>query len=197
LKIFCFPAFAALLGFLSLAAPVLALEEFKSGVFDPPRVAPEFQLQGSNGSPVSLSTYKGKVVVVAFGFSSCPTICPVTMAKLSQVWKDLGPLADHVQTLFISVDSERDTPERLRKFVTPFHPSFIGLTGTEQDLAKVRESYGIIAQKVASKNKALEYEVHHSSSLHVIDREGKLRVLIPFGTTEADVVHDLKLLLAE
>ena len=119
------------------------------------------------------------------------------MAKLSQVWKDMGPQSENLQTLFISVDPDRDSPERLREFVTPFHPSFIGLTGTEQELASVRKSYGIIAEKVASKNKQLGYEVHHSSSLHVIDREGKLRVLIPFGTTEADIVHDLKVLLAE
>jgi protein SCO1/2 len=187
----------ALYFLVAVAAPVFAAEEFKSGVFDPPRAAPDFELQGSNGATVSLSSYKGKVVIVEFGFSSCPTICPVTMAKLSQVWKDLGSQANEVQTLFISVDPERDTPERLRKFVTAFDPSFIGLTGTEQELAKVRESYGIIAEKVASKNKQLEYEVHHSSFLHVVDRAGRLRVLIPFGTTEADVVHDLKILLAE
>lgn len=182
---------------IAISATAFAADEFRAGVFDPARAAPDFQLQGSNGAPVALSSYKGKIVVVAFGFSSCPTICPVTMAKLSQVWKDLGAESENVQTLFISVDPDRDTPERLRDFVTPFHPSFLGLTGTNEELAKVRKSYGIIASKVASKNKELGYEVHHSSSLHVIDREGKLRVLIPFGTTEADIVHDLKILLAE
>jgi protein SCO1/2 len=181
----------------ALSAVASTAEAFRAGVFDPPGAAPEFRLQGSNGTPVALSSYKGKVVLVAFGFSSCPTICPVTLAKLSQVWKELGPQSEKLQTLFISVDPDRDTPERLREFVTPFHPSFIGLTGTEPELASVRNSYGIIAEKVASKNKELGYEVHHSSSLHVIDREGKLRVLIPFGTTEADIVHDLKVLLAE
>ena len=180
-----------------LSGPVFAAEPFKSGVFDPPRAAPDFQLPGSNGKSVSLSAYKGKVVIVEFGFSSCPTICPVTMAKLSQVWKTLGPQAEQVQTLFISVDPARDTPERLRQFVTHFHPSFIGLTGTEPELAKVRESYGVIAAKVSSKEKPLEYDMHHSSSLHIVDRTGKLRILIPFGTTEADIVHDLKILLAE
>lgn len=188
---------AAICSAALLAMPVFAAEPFKSGVFDPPRQVPEFELQGSNGKPVALSAYKGKVVIVEFGFSSCLTICPVTLAKLAQVWKDLGPLAENVQTLFISVDPARDTPERLRQFVTRFHPSFIGLTGTEQELAKVRESYGVIAAREESKNKALGYEVHHSSSLHVIDRTGKLRILIPFGTSAADVVHDLKVLLAE
>jgi protein SCO1 len=113
------------------------------------------------------------------------------------VWKDLGPQADDLQMLFISVDPARDTPERLREFVTAFHPSFIGLTGTEQQLKPVRDIYGVVAQKAASENKKIGYEVHHSSSLHVVDREGKLRVLIPFGTAAADVVHDLKVLLAK
>jgi protein SCO1 len=180
-----------------LSAAAAAADQFRSGVFDPPRAAPEFSLAGSNGAQVALSSYKGKVVLVVFGFSFCRTICPVTLAKLSQVWKNLGAQNENLQTLFISVDPARDTPERLREFVTPFHPSFIGLTGTEQELASVRESYGIIAAKVEPKNKGADYAVHHSSSLHVIDREGKLRVLIPFGTTEADIVHDLKVLLAE
>ena len=182
---------------VGLAVPALAAEQFKSGVFEPPRVAPEFQLQGSNGAQVALSRYKGKVVVIAFGFSHCPKICPVTLGKLSQVWKDLGPQANDLQMLFISVDPARDTPERLREWVTIFNPSFIGLTGAEQQLAKVREIYGVVAKKAVSENEKLGYEVHHSSSLYVVDREGKLRVLIPFGTAAADVVHDLKILLAK
>ena len=141
------------------------------------------------------------LLVVALAFvpssQSLVFVQQSVIAKLSQAWKTLGPQSENLQTLFISVDPARDTPERLRQFVTPFHPSFIGLTGTEQELAKVRESYGIITAKVEPKNKEADYEVHHSSSLHVIDREGKLRVLIPFGTTEADIVHDLKVLLAE
>lgn len=188
---------AALSLLVGLAVPAFAAEQFKSGVFEPPRVAPEFKLQGSNGAQVALSRYKGKVVVVVFGFSYCQTICPVTLAKLSQVWKDLGPQANDLQMLFISVDPARDTPERLREFVTFFNPSFIGLTGTEQQLGEVRDIYGVVAKKAVSENKKLGYEVHHSSSLHVVDREGKLRVLIPFGTAAADVVHDLKVLLAK
>jgi protein SCO1/2 len=188
---------AALLLLLSLAAPAFAANQFKSGVFEPPREAPEFQLQGSNGAQVALSRHRGKVVVIAFGFSHCPKICPVTLGKLSQVWKDLGPLANDVQMLFISVDPARDTPERLREWVTLFHPGFLGLTGTEEQLRQVRGTYGVAAKKAVSENKELGYEVHHSSSLYVVDREGKLRVLVPFGQAAADVVHDLKVLLAQ
>ena len=182
---------------VGLAAPAFAAEPLKSGVFEPPRVAPEFQLQGSNGAQVALSRYKGKVVVIAFGFSYCQTICPVTLAKLSQVWEALGPQADDLQMLFISVDPARDTPDRLREFVTSFHPSFIGLTGTEPQLGQVRDIYGVVAKKAISEDKKLGYEVHHSSSLYVVDREGKLQLLIPFGKTAADVVHYLKILLAK
>jgi protein SCO1/2 len=192
-----FHAIASLALVVGLAAPGFAAEQFKSGVFEPPRLAPEFKLPGSNGAEVALSRYKGKVVVIAFGFSHCKTICPVTLAKLSEVWKTLGPQADALQMLFISVDPARDTPGRLREFVTLFHPDFVGLTGTEPQLKQVRDIYGVVAQKAASENKKIGYDVHHSSSLHVVDREGRLRVLIPFGTAAADVVHDLRVLLAK
>jgi protein SCO1/2 len=182
---------------VSFTAAAPGAETFKSGVFDPPRVAPDFELRDSNGAPATLARHKGKVVVMAFGFTYCQKICPVTLAKLSQVFKELGPQAKDVQVLFITVDPERDTPERLREFVTFFDASFIGATGTPEELDKVREEYGVIAKKAVSENKKLGYEVHHSSSLYVVDRSGKLRVLIPFGTTAADVVHDLKLLLAK
>jgi protein SCO1/2 len=99
--------------------------------------------------------------------------------------------------LFITVDPERDTPERLREFVTFFNPTFVGATGDAGQLDAVREAYGVVARKAVSENKKLGYEVHHSSSLYVIDREGKLRLLMPFAETAADVVHDLKLLLAK
>src|SRR5688572_14348698 len=117
---------SALALLVGLAAPAFAAEQFKAGVFEPPRAAPEFQLQGSNGEEVALSRYKGRVVVIAFGFSHCPKICPVTLGKLSQVWKDLGPQANDLQMLFISVDPARDTPDRLREWVALFHPGFIG-----------------------------------------------------------------------
>lgn len=173
-----------------------AAEAFKGGVFEPPHAAPDFELRGSDGAPATLARFKGKIVVVAFGFSYCPKVCPVTLAKLSEVFRELGPQGKDVQVLFITVDPARDSPERLKEFVSFFNPGFIGATGTSEQLEKVQKDYGVVATKVASENKKLGYEVHHSSSLYVIDREGKVRVLVPFGSTAADVVHDLKLLLA-
>jgi protein SCO1/2 len=187
---------ATLLLVIGLGSGVAGAEEFKGGAFDPPHAAPDFELRGSDGAPATLARFKGKIVVVAFGFSYCQKVCPVTLAKLSQVFKELGPAGKDVQVLFITVDPERDSPERLKEFVTFFNPGFIGATGTPEQLEKTRQDYGVVATRVASENKKLGYEVHHSSSLFVIDRAGKVRVLEPFGGTAADVVHDLKLLLA-
>ncbi len=184
---------------LLLASPAIGADgnAFESGVFEPPRAAPDFVLQGSHGSPVVLSKLRGKVVVLAFGFSYCPRICPVTLARLSEVFKNLGPAASEVQVLFVTVDPERDTADRLREFLQFFHPSFLGVTGDDEHLKAVRREYGILATKAASESKKLGYEVHHSSSIFLIDREGKLRVLVPFGRPPESISHDIKLLLAK
>jgi len=169
--------------------------DFKTGVFDPPSAAPEFQLAGSKGSPVSLNKFRGKVVALAFGFSYCQRVCPVTLANLSEVFKKLGAAAADVQVIFVSVDPERDTPGRLREFLQFFNPGFLGATGSKAQLDAVRETYGVFATKAPSEDKKLGYEVHHSSSIYLIDRDGKLRLLVPFGTPPQVIVHDITLLL--
>lgn len=170
--------------------------EFKSGVFEPPREAPDFSLPGSHGSEFTLSEQRDKkIVVLGFGFSHCPDICPMTLANLAQVRKQLGELAGEVQVVYVTVDPERDSVERLRDYMQNFHPSFIGLTGSSAQLAAVRKEYGIIAAKEVHNDGS--YEVHHSSYLYLIDRAGLLRALVPFGKTADDIVHDIKLLLQE
>lgn len=170
---------------------------FRGGVFDPPRAAPEFELSGSNGSAVKLSQYRGRVIALAFGFTHCPRICPVTLANLSRVFEKLGPAASDVQVVFVSVDPERDTPQRLREYLSLFNPKFVGATGTPQQLEAVRRDFGISAKKAISEIKNLGYEVHHSSFVYLIDREGKLRLLMPFGKSADDLAHDIALLLKE
>jgi protein SCO1/2 len=168
---------------------------FKSGVFDPPREAPNFQLDGSDGSDISLQEYRGKVVAIAFGFSHCPRICPVSLAHLSEVAQKLGERAKDLQVLFITVDPERDSPARLREFLDYFNPAFRGATGKPEKLSAVEKEYGVIAERVASEDAKLAYEVHHSSSIFLIDRAGKLRVLVPFGRSAQDLLHDVRELL--
>jgi protein SCO1/2 len=152
-------------------------------------------LDGSDGSDISLHEYRGKVVAIAFGFSHCPRVCPVTLAHLSEVAQKLGDEAKDLQIVFITVDPERDSRARLREFLDYFNPAFRGATGKPEKLSAVEKDYGVIAERVASQDAKLGYEVHHSSSIFLIDRAGKLRVLVPFGRPVEDLLHDVQKLL--
>lgn len=172
-----------------------SVDGWTGGLFEPPRVAPDFELAGSQEAPLTMSQLRGKVVILLFGFTYCPRVCPVTLARLVKVYEQLGDASADVQVLFISVDPERDSPSRLREFLSFFNPAFLGATGTPEQLQAVRKDYGIMASRVISENKKLGYEIHHSSFLYLIDRAGRLRVLMPFGKPPEDIVHDLRLLL--
>lgn len=168
----------------------------KSGVFDPPRMAPDFSLPSSRDNQFTLSEQRGKLLVLGFGFTNCPNVCPMTLANLAQVYKNLGALAAQVQVVYMTVDPERDTPARLREYLTNFNSHFVGVTGSADELAAVRQAYGIIAKKEVHKNGG-NYEVHHSSYIYLIDRDGLLRALVPFGKSADDITHDIKILLQE
>lgn len=192
-------ALALLITVMSSAAAENAAttsEALKSGVFDPPRMAPDFSLPSSLDNPFTLSEQRGKVLVLGFGFSHCPNVCPMTLANLAQTYKNLGALADQVQVVYMTVDPERDNPARLREYLANFNSHFIGVTGSADELSAVRQAYGIIAQKEKHKN-GETYEVHHSSYIYLIDRDGLLRALVPFGKNAGDITHDIKILLQE
>jgi protein SCO1/2 len=172
-----------------------ATPSFKAGVFDPPRLAPEFVLQGSQGQPLDLNRYRGKVVLLAFGYSSCTAVCPITLNTFAQARRMLGARADGVQVVYVTVDPERDTPARLKKFLGSFDPTFVGGTGTEQQLEQVRKEYGVSATKTTYENKSYSYD--HSSFTYLIDRSGRIRALMPYGHSPDDFVHDLTILLKE
>jgi len=172
-----------------------AEQGLRSGTFDPPREAPAFTLDGSNGRKLSLRDHLGKVVIVEFGYTYCQEVCPITLAHLTEVYKKLATAARDVQLIYVTVDPARDNPERLREHLATFNPSFLGATGTPDELAAVEKAYGVVARQVVSPNPALAYAVDHSSSLYLVDRQGKLRGLVPFGTPVDDIVHDLDFLL--
>ena len=164
----------------------------KAGAFDPPRMAPDFTLPGSNGAPLSLKAYRGKVVLLGFGFTNCQQVCPVTLATLKLADKKLGAQAGQVQVLYITVDPARDTAAQMRQWLSAFNPRFLGGTGSEAQLAAVRKAYGIAAERIAGPAKGFE----HSSFVYLIDRQGRLRALMPFGRGADDYVHDVRVLLA-
>jgi protein SCO1/2 len=185
-----------LLTFAVLAATAVASSApaLKAGVFDPPRAAPDFSLQSSEGGALTLRSYRGKVVILGFGFSSCPDVCPTTLATLAQARRKLGSAAADVQIVYVTVDPERDSPQRMKEYLHAFDPTFIGGSGPADQLAAVRKDYGILAEK---KVKGSSYLVAHSSYTYLIDRRGRLRALMQYGRGPDDYVHDLKILLAE
>src|SRR4051812_42247304 len=122
----------------------------KAGVFDPPRLAPEFSLRGSDGLEVTLARYRGKVVVMAFGYTSCAAVCPITLATLAQARSSLGEAADAVHVIYVTVDPERDDAALMKDFLASFDSSFVGATGAPDALAGVRQNYGVTAIKHGS-----------------------------------------------
>lgn len=181
-----------LLAAAASAAPAPAL---KAGVFEPPRAAPEFALRGSDGGELTLARYRGKVVLLAFGFTHCAAVCPTTLATLAQARRSLGAAAAaRVQVVFVTVDPERDDAAQLKAYLAAFDASFVGGTGRPEVMAAMRRSYGVVADKVPMTD---GYAVDHTSSIFLVDRAGRLRAMMPFGREARDFVHDLQLLLAE
>ena len=166
----------------------------KAGVFDPPRQAPEFSLQGSNGRELRIGDYRGKVVLLAFGFTSCTEVCPTTLNTFALARRKLGLAAAYVQVVYITVDPQRDVPARLAKYLGSFDPTFLGGTGSEQQLSAIRRNYGISAQRKAIGG---DYTYNHSSFAYLIDRSGRIRALMPYGHGPDDYVNDLTILLKE
>ena len=170
------------------------VDSLKAGVFSPPHPAPEFTLAGSDGVPLTLGRYRGKVVALAFGFSHCGDVCPVTLATLAQARKALGPQAKDLQVVYVTVDPERDDAATLKAWLTAFDPSFVGGTGSRKALAAVDQSYGVSATKVATTG---GYAFAHSSSVYLVDREGRLRAMMPYGHVAEDYAHDVRLLMQQ
>jgi protein SCO1/2 len=189
-------ALALLIALLLSTAACRATEadSLKAGVFSPPHAAPEFTLSGSDGAPLTLNRYRGKVVALAFGFSHCADVCPVTLATLAQARKVLGPQGRDMQVVYVTVDPERDDAATLKAWLTAFDPTFIGGTGSKQALEAVDKLYGVSAAKVVTPG---GYSIGHSSSVYLIDRAGRLRAMMPYGHAAEDYAHDVRLLMRQ
>jgi protein SCO1/2 len=182
---------------LGLAAGIYFFlpHNFSGTVIQSPEPAFDFTLTGSKGD-VSLSDYRGKLVLIYFGYTFCPDICPATLANVGQALRTLGTQADDVQLIMVSLDPERDTPEKLAEYVGHFYPSFIGITGSQEKLAEVTSLYGIFYEKHAG-SAATGYLIDHTATLLVIDREGYLKLVFPFGVTVPEIADDLKYMLRQ
>jgi len=166
---------------------------FHGTVIQSPDTSYNFTLNGINGD-VSLSDFRGKVVLIYFGYTFCPDICPGTLGNVAAALRDMGPKADDVQLIMVSLDPERDTPEKLAEYMGHFYPSFIGITGTKEQIDEVAALYGIYYQKAEGSN-ATKYLIDHTATLMVLDREGYLKLVFPFGVTSQEIADDLKYML--
>jgi len=190
------------LGLLSLIGVVMAAvlylpktESFRGTLYDPALPAPEIELARDNGGSFRLSELRGNVVLLFFGYTSCPDVCPTTLSELRKVNEELGSAASQVKVIYVTVDPERDTPEKIQQYVSIFNPSFIGLSGSLNELAPVWQDYGVYREVDQVTASASGYLVTHSSRVYVIDQDGNLRLSYSFGTPTDDILHDLKILL--
>lgn len=156
--------------------------------------AQDFALTDHNGKPRTLADFKGKVVVVFFGFTQCPDVCPTTMAEMATVMKELGPKADEVQVLFVTVDPERDTQQLLAQYVPAFDKRFLGMYGDAAATAKMAKDFKVFYAKVAGKTPG-SYSMDHTAGSYVFDKSGKVRLFLRHGQGAAPIVHDLRQLL--
>lgn len=158
--------------------------------------APDFALIDANGSMQRLSAYHGRIVLLFFGYMYCPDICPATLAEMKLTMDQLGKDASRVQVLFISVDPQRDTSESMQKYVERFNPSFIGLSGSQDELEPIWMEYGIFREIVEGTSET-NYIINHTARVTLIDQLGNLRLTYGFQTPPEDIAHDIHILLKE
>jgi protein SCO1/2 len=152
------------------------------------------ELADSDGKARSVADFRGKLVVVVFGYTHCPDVCPTTLAEMASAVKQLGDRAREVQVLFVTLDPKRDTGELMRQYVTAFDPSFIGLRGDAQATAKVVKDFHLFAAERPGKTPDT-YTIDHSAQSFVLDREARARLLIAPGTPAQAIASDLRALL--
>ena len=155
-------------------------------------------LTDHTGKPRTLDDFKGKVVVIFFGFTQCPDVCPTTLGEMAKVVKELGADGAKVQVLFVSVDPERDTRELLKQYVTAFHPSFIGLVGDAEATTRTAKEFKVYVQKQPpAKGKGGGYSVDHSAGTFILDQQGRLRLFAQYGAGANVLLGDIRQLLKQ
>ena len=156
----------------------------------------DFTLTDGDGKPFNLSDLKGKVVVLSFGYTNCPDVCPTELLTQNDVLKQLGDQAKDVKVAFVSVDPERDTPEVIGKYAKQFNPDFIGLTATgDQSLPVIKQQYRVVSAKVNQGADSNTYLVDHTAGAYLVDKNGDVAIFEPYGSEPAAIAADIKPLL--
>ncbi len=194
---------AVIIGTMALGLPRLANSNSgddtvvveRRQTIDPPRALTDFTLTNQHGEPTSLSDLQGKPVLLFFGFTHCPDICPTTFAEFRVIKRELGELGDQANFVMVSVDGTRDTPDVLRDYVEKFDPAFIGLTGDEEDVRAVSTDYYLFFNRSAGTPTAAGYLVDHTAYSYLIDQQGNLRTIYPFQAPLNMIVEDMRELI--
>ncbi len=158
--------------------------------------AKNFELTDHNGQVRRIQDFAGKVVVMFFGYTQCPDVCPTTMTELAEVKKALGKDGDRLQALFVTVDPQRDTPEVLKGYMANFDPSFLALTTTPEKLVELAKEYKIYFKKVDGKTPS-SYTMDHSAGSYVYDTKGQLRLFTRYGSGPKALTDDIRILLKQ
>lgn len=156
------------------------------------RLGGDFTLVDQDGKTVTAADYAGKYRLMFFGFTNCPDVCPTTLQMIADAWKAAPDLAGKVRVMLVSVDPERDTPAALKQYVTYFDPSFIGLTGTPEQVGAVLKAYGVYAKKVPLEDSALKYTMDHSAFIYLYGPDGVFITAFDPNVTPEDFAAKLK-----
>lgn len=163
--------------------------------FPTPLATPQFTLTSETGEPLRLADLQGKVVLLFFGYTTCPDYCPTSLAEARQILDDLGEQADQVAVLLITVDPERDTPERLASYTDGFHPGIVGVTGAASDLQAVYDAFLVRAEREEMPDSALGYLVNHTTRTYLVNQQGELALSYGYDAPPEDILADVRQLL--
>jgi protein SCO1/2 len=170
-------------------APVFHATDITGAAF-----ARDFELTDHNGQTRKLSDFRGKLVAMFFGYTHCPDVCPTTLSDFAMALKSMGVDAKKVQVIFVTVDPERDTPDILKKYVPAFNPTFLGMVTDPAHLVMLAKEYKVVYEKTSGRKQG-DYLIDHSAGTYIYDQEGRLRLLMPYGSGAEVIAKDLKALL--
>ncbi len=172
-------------------------EPLRGQQLDPPREVPDLSARDHRGQVFRFKDQRGKVVLVFFGYTTCPDVCPATLALWQKVYQRLGRDSSRVRFVFVTVDPERDTAPKVKEYLALFNPEFVGLVGTEQELRPIYRAFGAVYEKVPQPKSVIGYLVAHTATVSVVDAQGRWRLRLPPDTSVEDYLHDLQILLRE
>ncbi len=161
----------------------------------PPQKAAELLLDDQFGQPFRVADHRGKVLLMYFGYTTCPDLCPTTLSDFITIKQELGAASEGVEYIFVTVDPDRDSPERIQQYLGFFDPTFIGLSGDDETTDLAKTGYGVFSQRVEQPDSATGYLVDHTSLIYVVDRDGNLRVTYPYGTDPVLIAGDVRHLI--